>query len=72
MREAIIFNRKNGKRVHIALIDASKAFDKINRLYLWHKLINKIVPVILLSLMNYYEESLAYVDNKGKISTAKI
>jgi hypothetical protein len=50
------------------LIDASKAFDKIYRVFLWDKLIDKIRPVILLSLMSYYEGSCAFIENCGEIS----
>jgi hypothetical protein len=65
MREAILFSRQNNRKAYVTLIDASKAFDKINRTFLWDKLITKIRPVILLSLMSYYKESYAYIENNG-------
>jgi len=42
-------------------IDASKAFDKVNRVLLWLTLYNKIGHTLTTSLINYYSISKAYV-----------
>lgn len=61
LRELVSFNKRKHKRTLICAIDASKAFDKVNRLNLWAKLINKIEPFLLRCLMNYYSVSKAIV-----------
>jgi hypothetical protein len=46
-------------------IDASKAFDKVDRDYLWHKEL-KAMPVRLVkAIKSYYDSSLALVCNNG-------
>ena len=47
----------------ICAIDASKAFDKVNRDYLLSFLIGKVDPEIWRILRKYYNNSLAYVQN---------
>ena len=74
LRESILFNLKNKKKVHIALIDASKAFDKVNRIFLWDVCIELTVALlleiaILLSVMSYYDVSCVYIENNGEFST---
>jgi hypothetical protein len=51
-------------------IDASKAFDKVNRVLLWLTLYNKIEHTPLTtSLINYYSISKAYVLLDGTVSS---
>ena len=73
LREAILFNVHNKKKVHIALIDASKAFDKVNRVFLWDICIDLTEKMLLeiallLSIMSYYEISCVYIENNGEYS----
>jgi hypothetical protein len=57
------------KRLYACAIDASKAFDKVNRLNLWVKLIkNNIKPAIIIATINYYNVSLMLVENDGEYS----
>lgn len=69
LKETIHFNLKNKKKVYVCAIDASKAFDKVNRNFLWYKMINKTRPIILRTLIKYYKESLAYVQNNNEYSS---
>ena len=56
--QAIKASKARGTRLYVCAIDASKAFDKINRLYLWLKLIEHgIDPCIIMILIKYYAES---------------
>ncbi|CAF1075729.1 unnamed protein product, partial [Brachionus calyciflorus] len=58
-----------GKWAYITAIDASKAFDKIDRNILWQKLITaQIHPAIIRSIINYYNESLMMVTNDNEYS----
>jgi len=50
-------------------IDASKAFDKVNRVLLWLTLYNKIGHTLTTSLINYYSISKAYVLLDGTVSS---
>ena len=54
------------KQTLICAIDASKAFDKVDRQYLWLKLKDKTNPHILASLISYYADSMAIVQNDGE------
>lgn len=66
--ETIKLNNKKNKKTLICAIDASKAFDKVNRKYLWLKLKSKVKPCILKSLISYYSDSMAIVQNDGENS----
>ncbi|RNA09839.1 RNA-directed DNA polymerase from mobile element jockey-like [Brachionus plicatilis] len=68
LNETILHTIKKDKPVYACAIDASKAFDKVNRTILFNKLIGKIHPKVWNSLKNYYDSSLAYVVNQGEIS----
>ncbi|CAF0945202.1 unnamed protein product [Brachionus calyciflorus] len=69
LRQAINSNKRKGKWTYVCAIDASKAFDKINRTLLWKRLIEKKVNLqIILALINYYRESFLIVKNKDKFS----
>ena len=58
------------KRLYVAAIDASKAFDKVNRDTLWCKLIDmNIKPSIISGLKNYYDCSTMLVSNNGEYSS---
>jgi hypothetical protein len=63
----IALDARNQKKNAIALfLDFSKAFDKVNRVKLWYRLINITSPKYWLLLKNYYEKMKLYViDNNG-------
>ena len=43
------------ERLYVCAVDASTAFDKISRSYIWQKLFDtKIKPEFVLSIMEYY------------------
>ena len=69
LNQAIINNKNQGKQTLVTAIDASKAFDKINRKHLWNKMfelpINKNINI---SLVSYYEDSHAIIENKNEYS----
>jgi retron-type reverse transcriptase len=54
--------------VYACAIDASKAFDKVNRELLMHILHRKVDDEIWLILRSYYNNSSAYVKNGEKVS----
>lgn len=58
LRTAIDYAKIKNKRLYTVAIDASKAFDKVNRLYLWEKLINNgIHEAVIRSIISYYDQS---------------
>ncbi|CAF1011374.1 unnamed protein product, partial [Brachionus calyciflorus] len=58
------------KWAYICAIDASKAFDKVNRIKLWKELIKKkLSPCIIINLIKYYDISLMLVNNNDFFST---
>ncbi|RNA08223.1 RNA-directed DNA polymerase from mobile element jockey-like [Brachionus plicatilis] len=56
------------RKVFGCAIDASKAFDKINRDILFRKLQDKVLPQIWRCLRQYYQKSIAIVANENEIS----
>jgi hypothetical protein len=59
--ETIKFCKRKKKRLFLCLIDASKAFDKINRYKLWVILMQICRPAVLRYLIKYYTSSQALV-----------
>ncbi|RNA07484.1 RNA-directed DNA polymerase from mobile element jockey-like [Brachionus plicatilis] len=68
VKETIAKYNKKKKRVYACAIDASKAFDKVNRDILFRKLMDKVHPQIWRSLRNYYSNLIALVFNESEIS----
>ncbi|CAF0893931.1 unnamed protein product [Brachionus calyciflorus] len=68
LKETILNYKKKNKPIYVCAIDASKAFDKVNRQILFYKLIGKVNPLIWRSLKRYYENSLALVTNQDQVS----
>ena len=68
LNETIKLYKKKKKKIYVCAIDASKAFDKVDRKYLWLKLKDKVEPYILASLMEYYNDSIAVVNNNNEYS----
>ena len=53
--ETIEFYRSKGSNVHVLLLDASKAFDRVNYIKLFDKLLRKeMCPLTVRLLMNMY------------------
>ncbi|CAF1009096.1 unnamed protein product [Brachionus calyciflorus] len=70
LKQAFEVAKRKGKWAYICAIDASKAFDKVNRTVLWKQLIeNCISPHIILSIINYYKKSMMLVNNQNEYST---
>ena len=67
VKETVSFFNKKNKRVYGCAIDASKAFDKVNRDILFKKLKNKVHPQIWRCLKNYYGSSMALVVNENEV-----
>jgi hypothetical protein len=61
--DAVRFNRKKSLRVNLAAIDATKAFDKVNRQIMWAMMIDKVDSITLRTLIRNYDKSEAYVEN---------
>ena len=68
LRETALLGIKNHKPTYACAIDASKAFDKLNRAILWDKMIGRIDDDILASLIKYYDNSLAIINNNNTTS----
>ncbi|CAF1136071.1 unnamed protein product, partial [Brachionus calyciflorus] len=69
LKQAIKVSKSEGKNLYVCAIDASKAFDKVNREILWNKLIKKnINPAIDIALMEYYKYFLMLVQNENEYS----
>lgn len=69
LNHAIKLSKFFGKHLYVCAIDASKAFDKVNRDILWSKLMKKnINTAIIVSIINYYKESQMFVMNGVKCS----
>lgn len=63
MSELIKYIKKKRKKCYITAIDASKAFDKVNKCNLWHSLLGKIGPELTGILRDYYSSIPVYVVN---------
>ena len=64
-----MYKNKNGKKLYVAFIDYRKAFDSIDRVSLWDKMIaagtnSKILQVIY----NLYHNAKSYGKSNGKMS----
>jgi len=69
LKTAINYAKIKNKRLYTVAIDASKAFDKVNRLYLWVKLIDfGINEAIIRAIMLYYAESTIIINLNGENS----
>lgn len=69
LKQAIKISRILKKKLYVCAIDASKAFDKVNRINLWAKLVEKNVkPAILIAIINYYNDSLMLIENENEYS----
>jgi hypothetical protein len=63
--ETIKYSMNRKHNTCICGIDASKAFDKVDRDYLWHKMLKNVPTQIVKVVKSYYDVSLALVQNNG-------
>ncbi|RNA29712.1 RNA-directed DNA polymerase from mobile element jockey-like [Brachionus plicatilis] len=69
VKQTIKYCKHKDRLLYLCAIDASKVFDKIDREVLWNKMIAKnIDPAIIMTLKNYYDESLLLVKNEDEYS----
>ena len=55
--ETIEYYKSNGSNVHVLLLDASKAFDRVNFIKLFEKMLKKgMCPLTVRLLLNMYTE----------------
>ena len=70
INQAIKWSKLKKRKLYICAIDASKAFDKINRIILWAILIDlKINKYVIKGLMNYYHGSMMLISNNDQYSS---
>ncbi len=69
IKEIMLETSNEGKNSYALFMDFSKAFDKVNRIKLYNKLIEQCSPKMWLLIVNYYDVSYLYVmDSNGKFS----
>ena len=71
MQELIKISAKRGEATYVCALDASKAFDKVNRKIMMTKLKDKIDKNSWSSFKKYYDTAEAFVRNK-KESSARL
>jgi len=70
LKQCMLIAKHYRRRLYIAAIDASKAFDKVNRSILWIELLENGVSLkIVIAIHKYYEKSLMLVDLDGELSS---
>ena len=57
--------RKKGKCAIALFLDFSKAFDQVNRIKLWYRLIKNTSSNYWLMLKNYYKVMIMFVENEN-------
>ena len=69
MRSVINHYVSNGSTVNLCALDVSKAFDKMNHHGLFIKLMNRLVPLTLLSVLeDWFSHCYTYVKWLGSVS----
>ena len=69
INESARYFRRRGLKLYMAALDASKAFDKLNRIILWSIMLELFPKYLVYVLIKYYEKSLAIVECNGSLST---
>ena len=55
LRQYVEYFVTQGSNVYLATLDATKAFDRVNHIKLFHKMADSAVPVYVIKLiMNWY------------------
>ena len=69
LNETISYYTKNGSKVYALFLDASKAFDRLNYVKLFNKLLHKkMCPITIRLLLNMYLNQKLQVKWNGKLS----
>ena len=69
VQEVVSFYNEHGSNIYCTLLDASKAFDRINFCILFTKLLNKgLCPLLVRALLDMYVNQHLYVRWNGVIS----
>ena len=69
LNETISYYTKNGSKVYALFLDASKAFDRLNYVKLFNKLLHKkMCPITIRLLLNMYLNQKIQVKWNGKLS----
>ena len=69
LNETISYYTKNGSQVYALFLDASKAFDRLNYVKLFNKLLHKkMCPITIRLLLNMYLSQKIQVKWNGKLS----
>ncbi|CAL4158274.1 unnamed protein product [Meganyctiphanes norvegica] len=67
--ETIEYYKSRGSNVHVVLLDASKAFDRVNYIKLFDKLLNKgMCPLTVRLLLNMYTKQKLQVKWNNRLS----
>ena len=61
LKETPNFYKSRNRSIHVCAIDASKAFDKVNRILMMYKLKSKLTDIIWRTMYEYYRCSQAFV-----------
>jgi hypothetical protein len=69
LNESLNANKRRHLKTYVCAIDASKAFDKVNRNKLWCKLMDRVNAKVVRALMEYYNNSAAIVANEEDTSS---
>lgn len=70
VRSVVDFYCQGGSTVNAAMLDMSKAFDRVNHTVLFHKLMQRgMPPVVLQLLMTWYKSSNAFVRWNNYVSS---
>lgn len=73
LRKTVNFFTSNGSTVNIAMLDLSKAFDKINHFGLFITLMKRNVPIVVINILaNWYSRISTRVSFSGTLSTTVV
>ena len=69
LKETILHYTENNSGIKVASLDAEKAFDRVWRVGLFYKLIDKLSPTLWLILKTYYESARGCIEvSDGSLS----
>ena len=62
LHQCVDYFVKTGSSVFMAALDANKAFDRVNHIKLFHRLLDKGMPIFVVKLIaNWYSKNMATV-----------